>query len=132
MTSLLQQTFFKRAAFKKQPSGMRQFVLHRNEWGNASSGACRIRSIGRLSANITEERDWNGYNKDSISPPPPPALRAQMNTKYTACGHRIAHRKWKETKLHPGSAGPGNRLGSSLVSFHFLWAILCLQSVVCK
>ena len=46
----------------------------------------------------------------------------------TACGHRIAHRKWKETKLQPGIAGLGNRLGSCLVSFHFLWAILCLKS----
>ena len=47
----------------------------------------------------------------------------------TACGHRIAHKKWKETKLQPGTAGPGNRLGSCLVSFHFLWAILCPQAV---
>ena len=36
--------------------------------------------------------------------------------------------KWKETKQHPGTAGPGNMLGSCLVSFHFLWAILCLQA----
>ena len=38
----------------------------------------------------------------------------------TACGHRMAHRKWKETKqqpcLLPGPAVPG----CSLVSFHFL------------
>ena len=47
----------------------------------------------------------------------------------TACGHRIAHRKWKETKLHPGTDGPGNRLGFCLVSFNFLWAILCPQAV---
>ena len=38
----------------------------------------------------------------------------------TACGHRMAHRKWKETKQQPGTAGPGNILGSCLVSFHFL------------
>ena len=47
----------------------------------------------------------------------------------TACGHRMAYRKWKETKqqlsLLPGPAVPG----CSLVSFHFLfmynfwWAI---------
>ena len=47
----------------------------------------------------------------------------------TACGHRTAHRKWKETKqqprLLPGPAVPG----SCLVSFHFLWAILCPQAV---
>ena len=48
---------------------------------------------------------------------------------HTACGHRMAHRKWKETKLQPGTAVPGNMLGCSLVSFHFLWAILCPQGV---
>ena len=41
----------------------------------------------------------------------------------TACGHRMAHRKWKETKrqpsLLPGPAVPG----CCLVTFHFLWAI---------
>ena len=47
----------------------------------------------------------------------------------TACGHRIAHRKWKESKLQPGTAGPGNRLGCCLISFRFLWAILCPQAV---
>ena len=49
---------------------------------------------------------------------------------HTACGHRIPHRKWKEIKLQPGTAGPGNRLGCCLVSFHFLWAILCPQAVL--
>ena len=48
----------------------------------------------------------------------------------TACGHRMAHRKWKEIKqqprLLPGPAVPG----CSLISFHFLRAILCLQAVV--
>ena len=48
----------------------------------------------------------------------------------TACGHRMAYRKWKETKLHPGTAWPGNMLGCSLVSFHFRWAILCPEAVV--
>ena len=47
----------------------------------------------------------------------------------TACGHRMANRKWKETKQLPGTAGPGNMLGSCLVSFHFLRAILCPQAV---
>ena len=47
----------------------------------------------------------------------------------TLCGHRIAHGKWKETKQQPGTAGPGNVLGRCLVSFHFLWAILCPQAV---
>ena len=41
----------------------------------------------------------------------------------------MAHRKWKEAKQLPDTAGPGNMLGCSLVSFHFLWAILCLQAV---
>ena len=47
----------------------------------------------------------------------------------TACGHRISHRKWKETKLLPGTAGPCKRLGCCLVSFHFLWTILGPQAV---
>ena len=47
----------------------------------------------------------------------------------TACGHRMAHRKWKETKQQP-SLLPGPTVpGCSLVSFHFLWAILCPQAV---
>ena len=56
----------------------------------------------------------------------PPACRACQICS-TACGHRIANRKWKETKLQPGTAGPGNMLGCCSVSFHFLWAILCPQ-----
>ena len=47
----------------------------------------------------------------------------------TACGHRMAHRKGKETKLLPSTAGPGNMLGCCLNSFHFLWANLCPQAV---
>ena len=43
----------------------------------------------------------------------------------------VAHRKWKEIKqvpsMLPGTAVPG----CSLVSFHFLWAILCPQAVQC-
>ena len=27
-----------------------------------------------------------------------------LNAVHTACGHRIAHRKWKDTKLQPGLA----------------------------
>ena len=48
---------------------------------------------------------------------------------HTACVHRMAYRKWKEVKLQPGTAGPGNMPGCSLVSFHFRWAILCPQAV---
>ena len=48
----------------------------------------------------------------------------------TACGHRMADRKWKEGKQQPsmllGSAVPG----ISLVSFYFLWAILKFVSKV--
>ena len=35
----------------------------------------------------------------------------------------MAHRKRKEIKQQPGTAGPGHMLGSCLLSFHFLWAI---------
>ena len=42
---------------------------------------------------------------------------------------RMARRIWKETKQQPGTAGPGNMLGSCLVSFHFLWAILSTSTV---
>ena len=35
----------------------------------------------------------------------------------------IAYRKWKEIKQQPSTVGPGNMLGCSLVSFHFLGAI---------
>ena len=42
----------------------------------------------------------------------------------TVCGHRMAHRKWKETKKHP-SMLPGPAVpGCYFISFHFLWAIL--------
>ena len=41
----------------------------------------------------------------------------------------MAHRKWKETKQQP-SMLPGPAVpGCSLVSFHFLRAILCPQAV---
>ena len=47
----------------------------------------------------------------------------------TACGHRMANRKWSETKQQP-SMLPGPAVpGYSLVSFHFLWAILYPQAV---
>ena len=35
----------------------------------------------------------------------------------------IAHRKLKETKQQPDTAGPGNMHGCCLVSLHFQWAI---------
>ena len=35
----------------------------------------------------------------------------------------LPHRKWKEIKQQPGTAGSGNMLGCCLLSFHVLWAI---------
>ena len=52
---------------------------------------------------------------------PPLTCERRSNT---VCAHRMAHRSWRETKLLPGTAGPGNMLGCCLVSFHFLRAIL--------
>ena len=45
---------------------------------------------------------------------------------------RMAQRKWKDTKLQPGVAGPGNMLGCCLISFHFLWAILSTNTVLTR
>ena len=42
---------------------------------------------------------------------------------------RKAQRKWKDTKQHPGTAGPGNMLGCCLISFHFLWVIHPIRPV---
>ena len=56
---------------------------------------------------------------------------ALSNLTCTACGHRMAYRKWRETKVQPGTAGPGNMPGCSLVSFLFRWAMLCPQAVIC-
>ena len=42
----------------------------------------------------------------------------------------MAHRKWKEAKQLPGTAGPGNMVGCSLISFHFLLAIPPIRPVV--
>ena len=42
----------------------------------------------------------------------------------------IAHRKWKEAKQLPGTAGPGNMLGCCLIHFHFLWAIHPIRPVL--
>ena len=41
----------------------------------------------------------------------------------------MAHRKWKEAKQLPGTAGPGNMLGCCLTSLHFLWAIHPIRPV---
>ena len=42
---------------------------------------------------------------------------------------RMAHRKSKETKQQPSMLSGPAVPGCSLVSFHFLWAILCPQAV---
>ena len=42
----------------------------------------------------------------------------------------MMHRKWKETKQQPGTAGPGNILGCCLVSLHFLCDIHSIHPVV--
>ena len=44
----------------------------------------------------------------------------------------MAHRKWKDTKQLPGTAGPGNMLGFCLISFHFLLAIHPIRPVLLK
>ena len=42
---------------------------------------------------------------------------------------RMAHRKWKETKQQPDTAGPGNMLGCCLIYFHFRWGKLSTLTV---
>ena len=42
----------------------------------------------------------------------------------------MAHRKWKEAKQLPSTAGPGNMLGCCLIYFHFLWAIHPIRPVL--
>ena len=44
----------------------------------------------------------------------------------------MAHRKWKEIKQQPGTAGPGNMLGCCLLSFNFLWAIHPIRPVLAE
>ena len=66
---------------------------------------------------------WERFDKTRL-------LQIHTSLQYcTACRHRMAHRKWKESKqlpsMLPGTAAPG----CCLVSFHFLWAILCPQAV---
>ena len=57
------------------------------------------------------------YSDKLITPIPP------QHNKCTRRMGWMAHRKWKEAKQLPGTAGPGNMLGCSLISFHFLLAI---------
>ena len=41
----------------------------------------------------------------------------------------MSHRKWKETKQQPGTAGPGSILGYCFVSLRFLCDIHSIHSV---
>ena len=50
-------------------------------------------------------------------------------TRSTVRVDSLPHRKWKDTKQQPGTAGPGNMLGCCLISFHFLWAIHPIRPV---
>ena len=58
-------------------------------------------------------------------------IKIGLPGKYTVLVLRMAHRIWKETKQEPATAGPGNMLGSCLVSFRFLSAILSTSTVQC-
>ena len=55
-----------------------------------------------------------------------------MLDKYTVLVLRMAHRKWKETKQQQGMLPDPAVSGSSLVSFHILWAILSTSTVLCR
>ena len=57
------------------------------------------------------------------------SLTHEINTYVQPADIGWPYWNWKETKLQPGTAGPGNILGCCLLSFHLLWAILCLQAV---
>ena len=50
-----------------------------------------------------------------------------MHIAYTGRIGWMTHRKWKEAKQLPGTAGPGNMHGCCLIYFHFLWAILPIR-----
>ena len=61
-------------------------------------------------------------------------MQFRSGNKFTPCNSTVlvlsmASRIWKETERQPGTAGPGNRLGCCLISFHFLWAILSTSTV---
>ena len=94
---------------------------------------CKIHSRnGPRGANIfprdlhlTHDNSSSRQRKEEL----PQTFKEKLAPQSTACGHRMAHRKWKETKqqssMLPDSAGPG----CSLVSFPFLCYILCSHSL---
>ena len=46
----------------------------------------------------------------------------------------MTHRKWKEIKQQPRTAGPGNMLCCCLLSYHFMWDIhvILMGKEVCE
>ena len=60
----------------------------------------------------------------------PFALAWLLKAPYTACGHRMANRKWKASKQQPSMLSGPAVPGYSLVSFHFLWAIHPIRPVL--
>ena len=60
-------------------------------------------------------------------PPPRPLTAPLSGTEWVEW---MSHRKWRETKQQPGTAGPGNILGCCLVSLCFLYDIHSNGSIV--
>ena len=52
-----------------------------------------------------------------------------MVNPYNGPAAKLSHRKWKETKQQPGTAGSGNILCCCLVSLHFMCDTLSIHSV---
>ena len=98
--------------------------------------SCRIRySLPLISCQLTLKKDTllfellflrEHFNESSKITLPKTDRRAN---KSTACGHRMAHRKWNETKHQPNMLSGPAEPGCCLVSFHILRAILCPQEV---
>ena len=59
-----------------------------------------------------------------------PAIPYPRTPRSTQWMKWMAHRKRKETKQQPGTAGPGNILGCCLVSLSVLWDIHSVHPVV--
>ena len=80
-----------------------------------------IREKGdRHSINVRGGEEGRLTRKEALTLLTTGGCRSHFLCLSTVCGHRIAHRKWKETKQVPDTAGPGNMLGCCLISFHFL------------
>ena len=80
-----------------------------------------------LRRRFCEERALSSFSPCSPVTKSPSSRRTDRT--YSLRTYRMADRKWKETKQQP-SRLPGPAVpGCSLVSFHFLWAILCPQDI---